>query len=86
MVLERGKGVCWAAVRSDEPVLVPDVHAFADHIACDPRSASEVVVPVRDRSGEIVAVLDVDANEKDAFGAADVEGLSRIAGLIHGSR
>ena len=85
MVLERGKGVCWAAVRRGEPVLVPDVHAFEDHIACDPRSASEVVVPVRDRSGEIAAVLDVDASDKDAFGDVDVEGLSRITGMIYGT-
>jgi len=85
LVLERGKGVCWAAVRSGEPVLVSDVHAFEDHIACDPRSASELVVPVRDRSGKVVAVLDVDASVEDAFGQTDVQGLSRVAAMIYGS-
>ena len=83
MTLARGKGVCWAAVARGEPVVVPDVHAFEGHIACDPRSRSEVVVPVRDAAGKLVAVLDVDADEPDAFGPADVAGLERIAALIH---
>ena len=85
MRLERDKGVCWAAVNRGEPVLVPDVHAFEGHIACDARSASEVVVPVRDAGGRIVAVLDVDSEHPDAFGEADVRGLEQVARLIHGS-
>ncbi len=84
MVLERGKGVCWAAVRSGEAQLVPDVHAFAGHIACDSRSRSEVVVPVRDAAGAVVAVLDVDSDKLDAFDPVDVEGLSAVAALIYG--
>ena len=83
MLLARDKGVCWAAVKSGEPVLVPDVNAFAGHIACDARSKSEVAVPVRDNKGEVVAVLDVDSDELDSFGEADVEGLARIVGLIY---
>ncbi len=82
-VLARGKGVCWAAVQRGESVLVPDVHAFPGHIACDARSASEVVVPVRDAAGRITGVIDVDSSEKDAFGAVDVAGLEAIAARIH---
>ena len=82
MRLERGKGVCWAAVERGEPVLVPDVHAFPGHIACDARSKSEVVVPLKDGRGNVVAVLDVDADRLDAFGEVDVEGLSRICASI----
>ncbi len=82
MQLERGKGVCWAAVDAAEPVLVEDVRAFEGHIACDLRSRSEVVVPVKDADGRVLAVLDVDSEEPGAFGAVDVEGLTRIATLI----
>lgn len=84
MRLERGVGVCWACVERGEPVVVPDVHAFPGHIACDPATRSEVVVPVRDRTGAIRAVLDVDSGREDAFGRADVEGLERVAGTIFG--
>ncbi len=82
-VLERGKGVCWAGVQRAEPVVVPDVHAFEGHIACDPRSKSEVVVPLRRPDGTVVGVLDVDSDRLDAFGPADVEGLLHIADMIH---
>ena len=85
MKLQRDVGVCWAAINRESPVLVPDVHAFEGHIACDARSASEVVVPVRDASGTIVGVLDVDSEHPDAFRQADVGGLETIAALIHGS-
>jgi GAF domain-containing protein len=81
-VLTRGEGVCWACVQRGEPLRVPDVHAFPGHIACDARSRSELVLPVRDPSGRIRAVLDIDSRELDAFQQADVEGLSAIARLI----
>lgn len=86
MVLERHKGVCWAAVDRGKPVLVPDVHAFPGHIACDSRSQSEVVVPVRDAAGAIVGVLDVDSDKPASFSEVDVEGLTAVAALIHGVR
>jgi GAF domain-containing protein len=79
----RGAGVCWACADRGAPIVVPDVHAFAGHIACDSRSASEVVVPVRDRAGIVVGVLDVDSERKGAFGDADAEGLLRIADRIY---
>ena len=83
MVLERHAGVCWAGVDRGEPVLVADVNAFPGHIACDSRSQSEVVVPLRDRSGAIVGVLDVDSDKPNAFTQVDVDGLVRIVGMIY---
>lgn len=82
-VLPGPDGVCWAAVHRNESVLVPDVHDFPGHIACDSRSGSEVVVPVRDLGGEIVAVLDVDSDKADAFTTTDVTALAAITSLIH---
>ena len=85
MLLERHTGVCWAAVDRGESILVADVHSFPGHIACDSRSSSEVVVPVRDHTGEILGVLDVDSEKPDAFAEVDVVGLERVAALIYGS-
>jgi len=82
-ILAGPEGVCWAAVQRSEGVLVPDVHAFPGHVACDSRSRSEVVVPVRDGSGGIVAVLDVDSDQPDAFSQTDMAGLERLVGMIH---
>ena len=83
MQLERHVGVCWAGIDRGESVLVANVHDFPGHIACDSRSNSEVVVPVRDADGEIVAVLDVDSEQLGAFSETDVEGLERIMALIY---
>ncbi len=81
-VLARSQGVCWACVQRGAPVLVPDVHAFPGHIACDARSRSEVVVPLRDAAGQVVAVLDVDSQRLAAFDEVDVQGLAAVADLI----
>ncbi|HOX25533.1 MAG TPA: GAF domain-containing protein [Candidatus Krumholzibacteria bacterium] len=82
-VLDGPEGVCWAGVQRAQPVLVPDVHAFPGHVACDSRSQSEVVVPVRDGSGAIVAVLDVDSDRLDAFSQTDVDALTAIVALVY---
>ena len=73
-----GKGVCGAAAATGQTQLVPDVHAFAGHIACDSRSQSEIVVPVFDADGRLAAVLDVDSADPDAFDADDQAGLEAI--------
>jgi GAF domain-containing protein len=73
-----GRGVCGAAARSGETQIVPDVAIFPDHIACDSRSRSEIVVPVRDGAGGLIGVLDVDSTEPGAFGAVDARGLEEI--------
>lgn len=78
-----GKGVCGAAWRTGETQVVADVHAFPGHIACDGRSASEIVVPVR-RAGRVVAVLDVDSEDLGAFDGVDREALEGIVALVGG--
>lgn len=75
-----GKGVCGAAAATGETQLVEDVHAFPGHIACDSRSNSEIVVPVRDAGGQLVAVLDIDSTEFGAFDTEDQAGLEAICG------
>lgn len=77
-----GKGVCGACAASGETQLVPDVHAFPGHIACDSRSNSEIVVPVFDADGKLAAVLDVDSTEFDAFDEVDREGLEAICKVL----
>jgi L-methionine (R)-S-oxide reductase len=73
------RGVCGAAARTRTSQLVPDVHAFPGHIACDESARSEVVVPVFDRQGALVAVLDVDSREAAAFDEVDRDELEKIA-------
>ena len=73
-----GRGVCGAAAATRSAQIVPDVDAFPGHIACDSRSRSEIVLPVLDPSGALIAVLDVDATTPAAFDEADAEGLARI--------
>lgn len=73
-----GRGVCGAAAETGQTQLVPDVHAFPGHIACDGRSASEVVVPVFDGQGRLIAVFDVDATEVAAFDEVDAKWLELI--------
>ena len=79
-----GRGVCGAAAAERKTQIVEDVHAFPGHIACDSRSASEIVVPVIDASGDLIAVLDVDATEKAAFDAVDAEWLERLMAKVFG--
>lgn len=82
-ILDGPDGVCWAAVHRGETVVVPDVHAFPGHVACDSRSRSEIVVPVRDQAGQVTAVLDVDSTTPDAFTDTDATALGRLTPLIH---
>jgi L-methionine (R)-S-oxide reductase len=77
-----GRGVCGAAAATGQTQVVEDVHAFPGHIACDSRSASEIVAPVFDASGALIAVFDVDAVEKAAFDAVDAEALERLLGKV----
>jgi len=72
------RGVCGAAARERRTQLVGDVHAFPGHIACDPRARSEIVVPVLDPDGDLVAVLDIDSRQPAAFDEVDREELERL--------
>lgn len=76
-----GHGVCGRAAADGETLVVPDVHAFPDHIACDSASAAEIVVPLR-LDGHVVAVLDVDSPVLDRFSSADRDGLERLASVL----
>lgn len=76
-----GQGVCGTAAASGETQLVPDVHAFPGHIACDAASASELVVPVM-RDGKVIAVIDLDSPQLGRFDAEDAAGIEALARVI----
>lgn len=82
-VLEKNKGVCWAGITGQKTVIVPDVHEFPGHIACDARSRSEIVIPLRSNKGEITGVLDIDSRYRDHFNAEDGRELEKICRLIY---
>ena len=81
-VLKKNTGVCWTAVNTQKTVIVPDVHQFEGHIACDPRSKSEIVVPVRDKNNLITGVLDIDSKVLNRFDETDASELEKIIGLL----
>lgn len=83
--IEVGKGVCGTAVAEGASQVVADVHAFPGHIACDARSRSEIVIPLRDADGRIVGVLDLDSPELGTFDDADRAGLEAVASDLAGS-
>ena len=76
-----GRGVCGTAAARRETIVVPNVHAFAGHIACDAASNAEVVVPIL-RGDRVIGVLDIDSPVLDRFDAADVRGLERIVAVF----
>lgn len=73
-----GKGVCGIAAAERRAMIVDDVNLFPGHITCDPRSRSEIVVPVFGASGDLIAVLDIDSDEPAAFNEDDQAGLEEI--------
>jgi len=76
--IAKGRGVCGTAWKEDRVLVVPDVHAFPGHIACDGDSQSEIVVPIH-RNGEVIGVLDIDSPVLNRFDDADCEGLTALA-------
>jgi len=80
--LAKDKGVCWAAINSKKTIVVDDVETFPSHIACDSRSKSEIVVPLKNKEGEIIGVIDVDSSANNSFDNIDAEWLEKIVGLI----
>ena len=81
-----GKGVCGTAAAERRTVVVEDVHAFPGHIACDSRSASEIVAPVFDADGKLIAVFDVDSEAPAAFDGVDRAWLERILAAVFSGR
>lgn len=82
--IQKGKGVCGTAWEKDETLLVPDVHEFPGHIACDSASNSEIVVPIH-KDGEVVAVLDIDSPSFNRFSREDADGLSAFSSILSSS-
>jgi GAF domain-containing protein len=74
-----GKGVCGSAWKEKKSLLVPDVNAFPGHIACSAASVSEIVIPILNKSGEVVGVLDVDSERYDVLDDTDVRFLEEIS-------
>ena len=77
-----GKGVCGTAAATRETQLVEDVHAIANHIACDSRTNSEIVVPVFDEGDNLIAVFDVDSTELSSFDKIDQQYLEEILNRV----
>lgn len=75
--LPAGQGVCNRAFETGEPIIVDDVHAFAGHIACDPASRSELVVPIL-HGPAIYGVFDIDSPVQSRFGERDAAGVQRL--------
>lgn len=73
-----GRGVCGTAAAERRTIVVPDVSRFPGHITCDPHSKSEIVVPVFDRQGSLIAVFDVDSTRRAAFDQHDAAGLEAM--------
>lgn len=76
-----GKGVCGTAVRENATQLVPDVHRFSGHIACDAASVSELVIPLR-RGGRVVGVLDIDSPVPGRFSGEEARALEKVAEIL----
>ncbi|MEL7253354.1 MAG: GAF domain-containing protein [Pseudomonadota bacterium] len=79
------RGVCGEAARTGEVQLVDDVDAFPGHIACATSTRSEIVLPVWNQQGDLIAVLDIDSNQPAAFDARDADGLAAILRQVFGS-
>jgi L-methionine (R)-S-oxide reductase len=84
--IEFGRGICGLAAESGEPVIVDDVLEHPNHITCDARARSEIVVPVFDGRGDLIAVFDVDSDEVAAFSDVDRLGIERILEWFAGSK
>ncbi len=82
LILEQNVGVCWAAIDQNNTQVVSDVRAFPGHIACDERTRSEVVVPIRDANGRPIGVLDIDSHRPAYFDDIDGEGFELIVRLL----
>lgn len=81
--LKKDTGVCWAVINQQKTIIVPDVEKFPEHIACDSRSKSEIVLPLKNQDGNIIGVLDVDSNEYNQFDEIDEHELTKILKLIY---
>lgn len=79
---QAGKGVCADSFVGEKTLVVVDVHAYPGHIACDDLSQSEIVIPLRSKSGKVIGVMDLDSTVKGTFDEIDRAGLERIAEVL----
>lgn len=84
LVIPFSRGVCGAAARTRETQLVADVEAFPGHIACSSSTRSEIVLPVFNKAGDVIGVLDIDSNKPDAFDQTDADQLAAILAATFG--
>ena len=80
--IQCGRGVCGTAWQENRTVVVPDVEQFPGHIACSSESRSEIVVPLHDKNGAVVGVLDIDSKDLATFDETDAHWLEAIAHVI----
>ncbi len=83
MELAKDKGVCWAGINQQKTILVDDVEQFPGHIACSSLSKSEIVLPVKNKEGQLIGVLDVDSKTTNSFDEVDAKWLEQIIMLIY---
>jgi L-methionine (R)-S-oxide reductase len=82
LVLDPPNGVCWTALDSMEPLIVDDVQEAESHVACDPRTRSEIVLPHFNQCGDVIGALDLDSHHLGHFDADDREGLGKVLLLL----
>ncbi len=82
VVLPRNLGVCWSAVNSNETIVVANVHEFEGHVRVEGRSNSEISVPLKGTSEEVLGVFHVDHADFDAFDSVDIDALERIVSML----
>lgn len=82
LVIPFSRGVCGACARTGEVQIVPDVDAFPGHIACASSTRSEIVLPVRATSGDLIGVFDIDSDQPDAFTKTDADALQDILDMV----
>ncbi|MDD2386840.1 MAG: GAF domain-containing protein [Bacteroidales bacterium] len=80
--LKKDTGVCWASINQKDTIIVSDVHSFEGHIACNPLSKSEIVIPVF-HDNQAIGVLDIDSDKKDSFDNIDAKYLEEIVNMIY---
>jgi len=83
LLLKKDVGVCWASINRNQTIVVEDVHQFEGHIACSSATNSEIVVPLRNKSGEVLGVLDIDSKKFANFDSTDATELEKINQLIY---
>ncbi|MGQ1909351.1 GAF domain-containing protein [Marinifilum sp. RC60d5] len=81
--LKKDVGVCWAAINQNKTLVIPNVEEFPGHIACNSATNSEIVVPLRNKEGEVIGCFDVDSRELESFDEVDAEELEKILDLVY---